>query len=290
MEDYRDSMFSGAVRQRIDFMQSNADRLFLLGWLRKRLWSEFQTKVSDCPSTEYGDFRHVVQGSYDSCFVWEYVSTYRSSLAAIKRILDNSFDDENPLFELIEERKRQIEDFAKMPYSNRFDALKNDDASWRAFARRLPFDDVRKRGEIHEFFLKLDNISIMTDIICRHAKDYSLEVDYSCIDDYEAKQMRAQLTDERLAAALRTEEAEAVWDKLRKAGFIVANGYALAEGVSANQATYIAACMSDKLGFWYKWKYFQQLWGISNMAQLAKGWQQTGKLPPRSREIDKLTE
>ena len=37
-----------------------------------------------------------------------------------------------------------------------------------------------------------------------------------------------------------------------------------------------------------KWKLFQQLWGIPNLGQLAGTWQQTGKLPPRSSEIDKL--
>ena len=95
-------------------------------------------------------------------------------------------------------------------------------------------------------------------------------------------------TDGEIPEALRTEEAEALWDKLREAGFIVADGYALAEGVSANQATYIASYMSEKLHIKNKWKCFQRLWDIANMAQLAKAWQQTGKLPPRSREIDRL--
>ena len=74
------------------------------------------------------------------------------------------------------------------------------------------------------------------------------------------------------------------------AGLIVADGYALAEGVSANQAAYIADRMAEKLHIKKKWKLFQQLWGIANLAQLAGTWQQTGKLPPRSSDIDKLTE
>ena len=89
-------------------------------------------------------------------------------------------------------------------------------------------------------------------------------------------------------AELLTAEAQVLWQKLRDAGFIVADGYALAEGVSANQAAYIADRMAEKLHIKKKWKLFQQLWGISNLAQLAGTWQQTGKLPPRSSEIDKL--
>ena len=89
-------------------------------------------------------------------------------------------------------------------------------------------------------------------------------------------------------AELLTAEAQLLWQRLRDAGFIVADGYNLAEGVSANQAAYIADRMAEKLHIKKKWKLFQLLWGIPNLAQLAGTWQQTGKLPPRSSEIDKL--
>ena len=88
-----------------------------------------------------------------------------------------------------------------------------------------------------------------------------------------------------MPSVLLTEKAQVYWKRLRKAGFIVADGYALAEGVSANQAAYIADCMAEKLNITKKWKVFQDLWGLKNMAQLAKGWQDYGKLPPRCNEI-----
>ena len=91
-------------------------------------------------------------------------------------------------------------------------------------------------------------------------------------------------------AELLTAEAQVLWQRLRDDGFIVPDGYALAEGISSNQAAYIADRMAEKLKIKKKWKLFQQLWGIPNMAQLAGSWQQTGKLPPRSNEIDNLME
>ena len=91
-------------------------------------------------------------------------------------------------------------------------------------------------------------------------------------------------------AELLTAEAQVLWQRLRDDGFIVPDGYALAEGISSNQAAYIADRMADRLKIKKKWKLFQQLWGIPNMAQLAGSWQQTGKLPPRSSEIDDLME
>ena len=85
-------------------------------------------------------------------------------------------------------------------------------------------------------------------------------------------------------ACLRTPEAEELWQKLRDAGFIQPKGYQLAEGVSNNQATYIADRFAAKLQIKHKWKIFQELWDIRNMAQYAGNWNQTGKTP--ARDID----
>lgn len=111
----------------------------------------------------------------------------------------------------------------------------------------------------------------------------------SHFDDEElADQPQSTGTVNENVAELLTAEAQVLWQRLRDAGFIVADGYALAEGVSANQAAYIADRMAEKLHIKKKWKLFLQLWGIPNLGQLAGTWQQTGKLPPRSSDIDKL--
>lgn len=103
------------------------------------------------------------------------------------------------------------------------------------------------------------------------------------VKELESAEEAAQVPEE-----LCTEEAEEVWSSLREAGFIVEGGYGLAKGVSANLATYIADRMAESLGITHKWKVFQGLWNIKNMAQLAGSWKETGKLPPRADEIDEL--
>ena len=103
------------------------------------------------------------------------------------------------------------------------------------------------------------------------------------VKELEAAEEAAQVPEE-----LCTVEAEEVWAGLREAGFIVEGGYGLAKGVSANLATYIADRMAESLGIAHKWKVFQGLWNIKNMAQLAGSWRETGKLPPRADEIDEL--
>jgi hypothetical protein len=103
------------------------------------------------------------------------------------------------------------------------------------------------------------------------------------VKELESAEEAAQVPEE-----LCTPEAEEVWSSLREAGFIVEGGYGLAKGVSANLATYIADRMAESLGITHKWKVFQGLWNIKNMAQLAGSWRETGKLPPRADEIDEL--
>lgn len=86
---------------------------------------------------------------------------------------------------------------------------------------------------------------------------------------------------------LTSPQAERLWEALREAGFIRPGSYELAEGVSGNQATYIAALMNEELHLGTQWKPYRELWGTQYMAQYAGGWQQTGKLPPRYKEIER---
>ena len=165
-------------------------------------------------------------------------------------------------------------------------------------AKKSSADDVAKAIRIYLNTSKRKNLSkreaaktVLLELITAAKLEMSEDImeSLSHFDDEELidqSQSTANMT-ENLAELL-TAEAQVLWQRLRDAGFIVADGYALAEGISANQAAYIADRMAEKLQIKKKWKLFQQLWGIPNLAQLAGTWQQTGKLPPRSSEIDKI--
>jgi len=153
----------------------------------------------------------------------------------------------------------------------------------RVFVNKSKRKKLEKRIAVKEMVLELANAnSLMLP------EDLSSTID--CLDDEQLVEQSPSSNSglpEDLTG-LFTPEAQVLWQRLRDEGFIVADGYALAEGVSANQAAYIADRMADKLQIKKKWKLFQQLWGIPNLAQLAGTWQQTGKLPPRSSDIDRL--
>ena len=103
---------------------------------------------------------------------------------------------------------------------------------------------------------------------------------------------RMEATSAREAAVvlpdvLGTEEAARYWQGLQAAG-IVDVRCQLSPGITRKQAMYVADVMSERLQMRSKWKPFQDLWHINNLAQEKWEMQETGKMPPRSDEIDAI--
>ena len=92
-----------------------------------------------------------------------------------------------------------------------------------------------------------------------------------------------------LPDVLATGMAMKYWKGLQKAGFVDEH-YQLSPTTTRKQAMYIADVFSDKLQMRSKWKPFQELWHINNLAQEKWEMQETGKSPARSEEIDKIFE
>lgn len=92
-----------------------------------------------------------------------------------------------------------------------------------------------------------------------------------------------------LTGKLASEEAMRYWKRLLQEGF-VDERCQLKQDTTRKQAMYIAEVFAERLGIGSKWKTFERLWGISNLAQEKWDFQQTGTLPSRSKEIDRIFE
>ena len=92
-----------------------------------------------------------------------------------------------------------------------------------------------------------------------------------------------------LPDVLATGIAMKYWKRLQKANFVDEH-YQLSPATTRKQAMYIADVFSDKLQMRSKWKPFQELWHINNLAQEKWDMQETGKSPARSEDIDKIFE
>ena len=165
-------------KRRLEKMQQNANQLFSLGGLRKQLWEAYQHTVAQTPAAEYGNYN--LLSNREIRFAWELISSYRTTLKDIRDTLDNAFEGQNPLQELQNDREGLILDFASIGFSNNWEHVMTKPDAWRTFARRIPFDTHDNR-HIEKFFTLLDQISIITDILCGHAKEYGLEVDDSLL-------------------------------------------------------------------------------------------------------------
>ena len=197
------NQFSQPMQRRMEKMQRDADRLFSIGWLRKRLWRELTSIVQATTATEYADYRSVLRGTYEMRFAWEFLSVCQKSLSQVKRVLENAYDDTDPLQELMIEREKLIFEFASLSQlSSSWECVKDDDVSWRKFARRMPLGDQMKQADITAFFELLDRIALMTDILCGRAAKYGLEVDYSNLEKYKAGERKSKLTDEIIIHAV----------------------------------------------------------------------------------------
>ncbi len=179
----------------------------------------------------------------------------------------------------IRELEKEVEVLRNDPWATRvtYDNVVEQIASYEDPSQR---DEARK---LIEPLLKRDQVRQLRKDVKRKIKE--LEEEETMTTEV-AEPFAENFT---MPACLLTPEAERLWKKAREAGFIEPDGYMLAEGVSANQAAYLADHIANILGIIReKWKIFQHLWGIKNMAQLAGTWQQTGKLPPRAKEISSL--
>lgn len=194
--------YSRAMQHRAEKMLHDANTLFSLGWLRKQLWRELKGITRVIEPTEYRNYSYVLQGDNEKKFMWQFLSVCLKSVEEVKKVIDNAYDTQAPIMELVEERDELIRDFASMPLSRSWENVKKDAQSWRNFANRLPYDDPGRKEEIANFFEVLDHISVITDIICKRADEYELEVDYSAIEDYDNEKKSKELTDEILVRAI----------------------------------------------------------------------------------------
>ena len=187
------------------------------------------------------------------------------------------------LHQQIDDRDRRLKELGQLSAG----VAKKSSADDVAKAMRIYMNMSKRKTQSKREAAKTVLLELITAAKLEMPEDFMETLSH--FDDEElTDQPQSAATVNENVAELLTAEAQVLWQRLRDAGFIVADGYALAEGVSANQAAYIADRMAEKLRIKKKWKLFQQLWGIPNLGQLAGTWQQTGKLPPRYAEIDAL--
>ena len=119
-------------------------------------------------------------------------------------------------------------------------------------------------------------------------------LDYNSVMSFAEMDVRLELIHKEMVklmqraipkSSITVSDADKYWLRLIDAGF-VDNNHQLLPGTSRKHAMYIAELFADKLGLKSKWKYFEELWQINNLAQEKWELQQNGVMPLRYKEID----
>ena len=170
--------YSPVVKDRINRLKREADRLFSLGGVRKRCQAVlFFNHLNQQPSS-FSDWGVVHSNDTEYLFAWNLTMTYQSTKYDIVQWASGCMS-EYLLKEVAEEREKRIVEFARMKITSRWYQMRDDEVAWRVFSKNIPFNKLGRENEINDFFRLLDQICILTDILLGHASEYGLEVDYN---------------------------------------------------------------------------------------------------------------
>lgn len=153
-------------------LQVEADRLFDISWLIVRLTQELRQMLSSEPAPTPSQLFGSLRRDAERWFVWEMLHQHTKSIA---RILDlQQLFPERDLFvrKLQEERTEQIEAFSQLLISKRWDMLRDDDSSWRKFAKVMFGLSETTPDTAERFFALTDYIHMLTLVILGKEQPY----------------------------------------------------------------------------------------------------------------------
>ena len=217
--------------------------------------------------------------------VTEATQSLLDEIDRLNTVIEDQQEEIDGLNQQLLDKDTQLKELGKLSAG----VAKKSSADDVAKAIRIYLNTSKRKTQSKREAAKTVLLELITAAKLEMSEDFMESLSHFDDEELTEQPQSTSNTTENVAELL-TAEAQVLWQRLRDAGFIVADGYALADGISANQAAYIADRMAERLKIKKKWKLFQQLWGIPNLAQLAGTWQQTGKLPPKSNEIDDLME
>jgi hypothetical protein len=141
----------------------DADRLFSIDWLIKRLLVEIQGSLTPEAIAQHHKLFSTLRQQPDLWFAWQMLRAHHASLAKVEEFRQMFPEGRRLIEALNEEREDTIKKFMRFVPSKRWDSLRDDDRSWREYARLLfPMKDKNAQIE-QEFVLLVDYICVLTD-------------------------------------------------------------------------------------------------------------------------------
>lgn len=156
-------------------LQLDADRLFDIGWLIERLTQELREILGGEALPIHPRLFRSFRGNAEHWFVWEMLHAHTKSIGKVRDLLQLFPDRQQLISHLHEEREQQIEAFSQLLISKRWDSLRDDDSSWRLFARKMFSLKETTTETAERFFALADYIFMLTLVILGKEGPYLLD-------------------------------------------------------------------------------------------------------------------
>ena len=157
-------------------LQADADRLFSIGWLIKRLMNELRSMMLPNESvSKHPMFFYSLRDDAQRWFVWNMLHSHEKALSKVREILLVLSTKDDMAQEVMDERRRAILLFLKMIASKRWDMLQDDDQSWRQYAK-IAYSTMKSDTKTaSQFFDTVCYIAMLTEVLCGRAGEYYLD-------------------------------------------------------------------------------------------------------------------
>ena len=158
-------------------LQADADRLFSIGWLIKRLMNELRSMMLPNESvSKHQMFFYSLRDDYERWFVWHMLHAHQRALLKVRGLLVVLSNDEKLVAEVTDERRRMIGAFNdNFKASKCWYILQDDDQSWRKYAERVFMSKTSDLKFEIQFFDTVCYIAMLTEVLCGRAGEYYLD-------------------------------------------------------------------------------------------------------------------
>jgi len=187
----RHPMLSPGLTRRIDYIQQQADELFMLDDFLTRIRTDYVAMMADTAGQTDMDYCQLMQESRVR-FVHDFMTGYQELLGEVQLIHRTCVEGHCFLEQLRQWRDLLIEEYARYDLTDWWSDLKEHQEAWASLSVRLyeakSLVGCEEPGQLVQL---VGNIAFQTSILTGHAERFGIGVDYDERRTYEADKQDA---------------------------------------------------------------------------------------------------
>ena len=181
----RRSLFSPGLSRRIDYIQQQADELFMLDDFLTLIRADYVTMLADAAEKTDIGYCQLMQENRVR-FVHDFMTGYQKSLGEVQLIHRTCVEGHSFLEQLHQWRDLLIEEYARYDLTDWWSDLKDHQDAWESLCDRL-YETRNLIGcEEPSMLVQLvGSIAFLTSILTGHADRFDISVDYALQSTFE---------------------------------------------------------------------------------------------------------